>query len=128
MSRLSGSPLELRVAGALLAAAGLVFLALGVGRWAAEGGADVVALPAVLAALGVGAGVAVLTGRRAARIVGMVVATVASVLHLLLALGGGAWWARLLSGVLAASQVYVFVLLNTRPARDGADHEEMGAR
>ncbi|SHF32184.1 hypothetical protein [Streptoalloteichus hindustanus] len=128
MTRLSGVPLELRVAGALLAGAGLAFLALGLGRWSAEGGADVLVLPCALAVLGVAAGAAVLTAHRAARIVGMVVASVAAVLHLLLALGGGAWWARLLSGLLAASQVYVFVLLNTGPARAGADHEEMGAR
>jgi hypothetical protein len=58
-----------------------------------------------------------LVGLRASRYAGMVVVTLVALLDLLIALGGGPWWSRVLIGTLAATHIYVFVLLNTAPAR-----------
>jgi hypothetical protein len=113
----SGQPLEIRVAALLLGAASLLFLLVGVVRWAGEGGADILAVPMVAAALQLPVAAGLLVGVRASRIAGMVVVTLAALLDLLIALGGGPGWARVVSTALAAMHIYLFVLLNTAPVR-----------
>ncbi|GGM37332.1 hypothetical protein GCM10012275_05530 [Longimycelium tulufanense] len=113
-------PLETRVAAALLAGAGVAFLLVGIARWAVEGGPDLLLPPVVLTVFGVGVAAGLLAGWWWARRVGLVLAVVGAVFHLLIVLGGAPWWARLVSGLLAASQVYVLVLLNMRGSRERA--------
>jgi hypothetical protein len=110
-------PLEVRVAALLIGAASLLFLLAGAVRWVREGGVDILAAPVVLVALELPVAAGLLVGVRASRVAGMVVVALAALLDLLIALGGGLWWTRVVSGALAAAHGYVFVLLNTAPAR-----------
>ena len=54
---------------------------------------------------------------RFARTVTMIVMGLFALVHLLIALDGGPWWIRLVSGLLCAAYIYVAVLVNTEPAR-----------
>ncbi|GDY33671.1 hypothetical protein [Gandjariella thermophila] len=113
----AGPPLEIRVAALLIGAASLLFLLVGAVRWVREGGADILTVPVVAAALQLPVAAGLLIGVRASRIAGMVVVALAALLDLVIALGEGPWWTRVVAGALAATHGYVFVLLNTAPAR-----------
>ncbi|OLR94245.1 hypothetical protein [Actinokineospora bangkokensis] len=108
-------PLEVRLALALLSGAALVFLLEGlVLQLTSDPG--FLRLPLVatlLAALVVGT----LWARwRLARLAGGVFGVLVAVLHVMIALSDQVWWLRVVSGLLAAANVYAVVLLLTRPA------------
>lgn len=105
--------------GALLVAApGVVFLVESLIRAFTEGGDGILALPVVLLVLEGGAAVAVLTGTRWARPLVLILVILAALLHMVIALGEGLLWTRMVSAILAVSQVYVLVVLNTKPVRE----------
>jgi hypothetical protein len=110
-------PLEVRLAAVLLVGGGLVFLAVGLVRIPSEGADGGLLMPPLLQlVLAVGVAGGLLHGMRSARLAGMLLALVAGLVHSVIALGPIPFWARAVSAVIAASQVYVAVLLNTRPA------------
>ncbi|HEY8373933.1 MAG TPA: hypothetical protein VIL00_14430 [Pseudonocardiaceae bacterium] len=111
------TPVEIRMAAGLVAGAGAVFLLLAVLRWALGEGASVLTLPLLLFLLGGLAGVLLRAGTWACRAVAAVVAVLGGVLHLLIVLGDGSWWTRVVSAVVAGAYVFCLVLLNTAPAR-----------
>jgi hypothetical protein len=113
----SDAPFEIRVTTLLIGTSAALFLLVGALRWAREGGADILLLPVVVAAVELAVAAGLLLGLRASRYAGMVVVALAALLDLLIALGGGPWWSRMVTGALAAAHIYVFVLLNTAPAR-----------
>lgn len=106
-------PLEVRLAAGIIAGAAAVFLGL---AWLAE---DIGTLrfpvgSAMVAVIVVGL---LFTSSRTARVAAIGAVTLLALAHTLIALGGLPWWARTISGVLAAAHVYVVILLLTRPAR-----------
>ncbi|MFB9903239.1 hypothetical protein [Allokutzneria oryzae] len=110
-------PVELWAVLACLLGSELVFLVTGLVRWAAEGGADLVTLPLLLAVLAAVATGGILARLGIGRIGAITVAIFAALLHLLVVLGDGPVFARIVSGVVAAAQVYAVVLLSTGPMR-----------
>jgi hypothetical protein len=113
----SKAPIEIRLAAWLLAAGGLLFVLVDVVRAATEAGdaqAFLVPLLQLVIALGVAGGL--LRGIRLARLAGVLFALTIALFHLLVVLQPLPLWVRIVSGIIAASQVYVAVLLNTRPA------------
>jgi len=112
------APVEVRLAGWLLVTGGLLFVLVDVLRSAIEGdgggGVFLVSLLQLVIAVGVAGGL--LRGMRSARLAGLVFALAVAFLHTLIALQPLAVWVRIAAGLIAASQVYVAVLLNTRPA------------
>jgi hypothetical protein len=102
----------------LIGGAGVIFLVESLIRLAAEGGAGILALPVVLLALEVGAAAAVVAGTRWARPVVLAVVVIGALLHMVIALGQGPMWTRVVSAILALAQVYTLVALNTRPVRE----------
>ncbi|HEY3262494.1 MAG TPA: hypothetical protein VGJ95_19875 [Pseudonocardiaceae bacterium] len=112
----SRAPIEIRLAGWLLVAGGLLFVLVDV-LWSATdggGGAFLVSVLQLVIAIGVTGGL--LRGMRSARIVGLLFALTVAFLHILIALQSLPVWVRIVAGAIAVSQVYVAVLLNTRPA------------
>jgi len=109
------SPVELRLASALLVGSALAFLLVAVSRMLVEGGGGWLQAPLLQLAVALGVAGGLLTGLRLARYAGIVVALLGALLHMVLALQPAPWWARVVSGVLAIVQVYAAVLLNTRP-------------
>lgn len=113
----SRAPVEIRLAAWLLVAGGLLFVLVDLLRAATEDSDTAVFLVPLLQlviALGVAGGL--LRGMRLARLAGVVFALTLALFHLLVVLQALPPWVRIVSGIIAASQVYVAVLLNTRPA------------
>ncbi|HVK23021.1 MAG TPA: hypothetical protein VM677_16810 [Actinokineospora sp.] len=113
------APIEVRVAGGLIAATSAVFVGLGLAR------ADLRA-PLIFAAVGAAAVGLLFTRLRPARPVAAGLATLLTLGFAVLALGGGPWWVRVVAGVLAAADAYAVILLLTGPSRahfGGARHE-----
>jgi hypothetical protein len=111
------APVEIRLAGWLLVAGGVLFVLVDVLRAAAEeDSAGVFLVPLLQLVVGIGVAGGLLRGLRLARLVGVLFALTAGLLHTLIALQSYPVWVRIASGLIAASQVYVAVLLNTRPA------------
>lgn len=110
------APVELRLAAGLLTGSALVFVLVALGRMLEEGGGGWLELPLLQLAVALGVSGGVLTGIRLARVVGIAVALAGALLYLVLALQPAPWWARLVSGLLAITQIYAAVLLSTRPA------------
>jgi hypothetical protein len=110
------APLEVRLAAALLVGSAAVFLLAGLLRLVTEGGGGLLTAPLLQLALSVGVAGGLLNGIRLARWFGMALALLGALVHMLLALQPLPWWARVVSGLLAAAQVYAAVLLNTKPA------------
>jgi len=113
-----GLPMDVRVVVLLIVVGGLAFLVEGVVRWRADGVAADLTLPVVFAAFQLSVAAGVLARLRVSRIIGVLVLAVGMLLHLLIVLGGGPWWARVVSGVLVPTGGYAAVLLNTGPVRD----------
>jgi len=110
-------PAEIRLAAWLLFTGGVLFVLVDLIRLATEGGdneAFVLPLLQLVIALGIAGGL--LRGMRLARLVGLLFALTVALLHTLIAMQPYPLWVRIAAGVIAASQVYVAVLLNTRPA------------
>jgi hypothetical protein len=113
------APLEVRLAVGLLVGGGLLFLAMGLLRIPSEGSAGgLLMLPLLQLALAIGVAGGLWLGMRPARITGVVLALLAALVHLMIVLAPVPIWARIASGLIAISQVYVAVLLNTKPALD----------
>lgn len=112
------TPFDVALCALLIGGCGFVFLAASVLRLLAEGDVGVLTLPVVVAVLEAGAAGSVFAGIRLARPAVFVLLMLVTVLHLLIAMGGGAMWTRVVSAVLAAGGVYALVLLNTRPIRE----------
>ena len=110
------APMELRLAAALLTGSALLFLLTALVRMLDEGGGGWLQLPLLQLAVAIGVAGGVLSGIRLARIVGIGVALLGGLLHMVLVLEPAPWWARAVSGLLAIVQIYVAVLLNTKPA------------
>lgn len=110
-------PVEVRTALLLLGGCGLVFAGLGVILLGQYG--DVRSLfPAIFAVLLELAVIGGLLAKlRATRIVGIVLISLVVVLQLVIVLGQGPWWLRLIMALMSAALVYVIVLLNTGPTR-----------
>lgn len=111
-------PIETLMALLLIVGGALIFLAEGVVRWLVEGVSTDLTLPVVIAAFETAVAAAVLARVWAVRIIGVGVLAMVVLVHLLIALGGGPWWARAISGMLAMVGCYAVVLLNTGPMRD----------
>ena len=110
-------PAEVRVPALIAAAGALVFLLVGVVRWQTEADAAVLRVPIAVTVLELLVAAGLIAGLRPARLVGIAVLALVALLHLLIVLGAGLWWTRVLSGVLSAVHVYAIVLLTTGPAR-----------
>jgi hypothetical protein len=110
------APVELRMAAGLLAGSALIFLLTALARMADEGGGGWLQLPLLQLAVALGVGGGALTGVRLARYLGIAIGLLGALLHMVLALQSGPWWARVVSGVLALVLVYAAVLFNTKPA------------
>ena len=111
-------PTEIRVATWLLLAGGLLFQAVGLLRLAFEGGTveSFLLVPTLQLVISIGVAGGLLRGLRSARLFGLVFVLLFALLHTFIALQPFALWVRIVSGLMAAMQVYVAVLLNTRPA------------
>jgi hypothetical protein len=116
------APTEIRLAAALLVAGGLVFVLMDLLRMLvesggpAQGAARPFLLPLLQLAIGIGVAGGLICGMRLARYAGMLVALTFALMHMVFALQPLPPWIRVMAGLVAASQVYVAVLLNTRPA------------
>lgn len=110
-------PIETLVALLLIVGGALTFFAEGVVRWLVEGVSTDLTLPVVIAAFETAVAAGVLARMRAMRIIGVGVLAMVVLVHLLIALGGGPWWARAISGMLVVVGCYAAVLLNTGPVR-----------
>lgn len=115
-STIGRSPLEIRLAAGLLVAGGVAFLLVAAARSATEGGGNLFTPPLLELVLALGVGGGLLAGMRLARYAGMVLALLTAFLHAVIALEPVPVWVRIVSGLIAVSQVYVAVLLNTKPA------------
>jgi hypothetical protein len=112
------APVEIRLACALMVGGALLFvlvdlLLLALQRDSRDGPLLVPLLQLVIA-LGTAGGL--LRGIRSARLFGLFFVLLAALFHFLIVLQPLPIWVRVVSGVIAASQVYVGVLLNTKPA------------
>jgi hypothetical protein len=112
------SPLEVRLAAALLVGSAVVFVLAGLLRMMTEGGGGLLSLPLLQLAFALGIAGGLLNGIRAARWAGFALALLGGLVHMIFALQPIPVWARIVSGLLAAAQVYAAVLLNTKPAVD----------
>ena len=112
------APVEIRLAGWLLVTAGLLFVLVDLLRAVIEEGSQeqVFLLPLLQLVIAVGVTGGLLRGMRSARLIGLLFALTVALLHTLIAMQPHPLWVRIVAGVVAASQVYVAVLLNTRPA------------
>ena len=100
----------------MLGGAGLVFLAESLIRLSAEG-ASILYVPIAQAVLDVLCALVIVAGRRTLRPGVLVIAVLGTLVHMVIVLGGGPVWTRVVSAVLAVAQVYAVVLLNTKPIR-----------
>ena len=100
----------------MLGGAGLVFLAESLIRLSAEG-ASILYVPIAQAVLDVLCALVIVAGRRTLRPGVLVIAVLGTLVHMVIVLGGGPIWTRVVSAVLAVAQVYAVVLLNTKPIR-----------
>ena len=112
------APFDVWLCALLVGGAGVIFLVESLVRLFSEGGAGILAVPIVLLVLEAGAAVAILGGVRWARPVVLIVVIICALLHMVIALGQGALWTRVVSAILAIAQVYALVALNTKPVRE----------
>jgi hypothetical protein len=112
-------PVEIRLAAALLVGGAVLFMLMALLRAPLEdisADENLFLVPVLQLAIGLGVAGGLWLGKRAARLSGLVLALLFALLHLSVALQGFALWVRIVSGLIAATQIYVAVLLNTRPA------------
>lgn len=112
-------PLEIRLAAGLMVGAATTFLLAAALRMPLEdigGGQGLFLLPVLQLTIAIGIAGGLVLGKRLARISGLVLALLFALLHLSVALQAFPLWVRIVSGLIAVSQIYVAVLLNTRPA------------
>jgi hypothetical protein len=109
--------LDVRVAAALIGGAGVVWLVESLFRLSGQP-ANILYVPIVALVLEGAAAWVVLVGHRVLRPGALVVAVLGALLHMVILLGDGPLWTRIVSGVLAAGQIYALVVLNTKPVRE----------
>lgn len=111
-------PVEIKAAIGLLIGGGVVFVLTDLLWLALEGGSTAQLLLVPLLQLGIGIGISggLVRGSRVARYAGLLAALTFALFHMLFALQAAPVWIRIVTALIAASQVYVAVLLNTRPA------------
>jgi hypothetical protein len=116
---------EVRVSAVLVVGGALLFLLQGVLLLRGEG-ATILYVPIVMLLINIGLAWIILAGHRALRPVVLVVVILEVLLQLIVLLGNGPVWARVMSGAAAAVLLYAQVVLNTKPARVhfGLDVEE----
>jgi hypothetical protein len=107
---------DIWVCAGMLGGAGLVFLAESLIRLSAEG-ASILYVPIAQAVLDLLCAAVIVAGSRTLRPGVLVIAVLGTLVHMVIVLGGGPIWTRVVSAVLAIAQVYAVVLLNTRPIR-----------
>jgi hypothetical protein len=112
------APFDVWLCVLLVGGAGVVFLAESLIRFLSEGGGGILALPVALLVLEGGAAVAIFAGTRWTRPVVLIVVILGALSHMVIALGQGVMWTRVVSAVLAIAQVYALVALNTKPIRE----------
>jgi hypothetical protein len=110
---------DIWVCAGMLGGAGLVFVVESVIRLATEAGvgASLLYVPIAQAVLDLLAAAVIVVGSRSLRPGVLVIAVLGTLVHMVIVLGGGPVWTRLVSAVLAIAQVYAVVLLNTKPIR-----------
>jgi hypothetical protein len=110
---------DIWVCAGMLGGAGLVFVAESVIRLATEAGvgSSLLYVPIVQAVLDLLCAAVIVVGSRTLRPGVLVVAVLGTLVHMVIVLGGGPMWTRVVSAVLAIAQVYAVVLLNTKPIR-----------
>jgi hypothetical protein len=110
---------DIWVCAGMLGGAGLVFVAESVIRLATEAGvgSSLLDVPIVQAVLDLLCAAVIVVGSRTLRPGVLVVAVLGTLVHMVIVLGGGPMWTRVVSAVLAIAQVYAVVLLNTKPIR-----------
>jgi hypothetical protein len=103
----------------MLGGAGLAFVVESVVRLATESGlgASLLYVPIVQAVLDLACAAVIVAGSKALRPGVLVIAVLGTLVHMVIVLGGGPIWTRVVSAVLAVAQVYAVVLLNTKPIR-----------
>jgi hypothetical protein len=106
------APLEIKVSAGLVGLGALIFVAVAL-VWDQQA----LRLPIGMGILAIAVTTGLLLRLRFVRTITMVVVAIYAVLHLLIALGNGPWWVRVISGLLCAAYIYVAVLVNTEPAR-----------
>lgn len=107
---------EVRISALLVGGAGLVFLLESLFLLPVQG-TGILYLPLAVFALNAVTTWIILTGNRVLRAPALVVVVLGVLVHMVILLGGGPLWSRILSGVLAAASVYALVILNTKPVR-----------
>ena len=107
---------DIWVCAGMIGGAGLVFLAESLIRLSAEG-ASILYVPIAQAVLDVLCAAVIVAGSRTLRPGVLVIAVLGTLIHMVIVLGGGPIWTRVVSAVLAIAQVYAVVLLNTKPIR-----------
>lgn len=107
---------EVRVSALLVGGAGLVFLLESLFLLPRQG-VGILYLPLAEFALNAATTWIILTGNRVLRAPALVVVVLGVLVHMVILLGAGPVWARIVSGVLAAASVYALVILNTKPIR-----------
>jgi hypothetical protein len=107
---------EIWVCAGLLGGAGLVFLVESLIRLSTEL-PNILYVPVVQAVLDLACAAVIVVGSRVLRPGVLVIAVLGTLVHMVIVLGGGPIWTRVVSAVLAVAQVYAVVLLNTKPIR-----------
>ncbi|HEX3788639.1 MAG TPA: hypothetical protein VHW44_12320 [Pseudonocardiaceae bacterium] len=115
---LRDTPFDVWLCVLLMAGAGIVFMVESLIRLSTVGGAGLLQFPATMLLFELAAAAGALAGARWARPVVLIIVILAALLHIVIVLGDGPGWTRIVSGVLAASQIYALVVLNTKPVRE----------
>jgi hypothetical protein len=111
ISRIRNAPKEIQLPLLILLGGTVVFLVVGAVR-------GLLVLPLGLGALEILAIVMVLVRLSSMRVAVILLFGVAGLIHLLIAMGSGPLWIRVISGIIAIAGFYGAVLLSTGPARD----------
>ena len=116
---------EVRVSASLVLAGALIFLLQGFLLLGSEG-ATILYVPIVMLLFNVGFAWIILAGNRSLRPVVLILVIIEVILQMIVLLGNGPVWARVMSGLAAAVLLYTQVVLNTKPVRVhfGLDVEE----
>ncbi|WP_031470696.1 hypothetical protein [Sciscionella sediminilitoris] len=111
VAQAKAAPARLRAGAWTIAGCALALVLISIGRAATGGGIEALVLPLLLALAQLGAAGAVLLSRPYARILAGALLFLTGLLHLVIALGEGQWWFRLLSALLVLASIAAGVLL-----------------
>jgi hypothetical protein len=108
---------DVRVCAALIGGAGVIWLVESLFRLSGQP-TNIIVVPIIALVLEAAAAVVVVTGNRVLRPGALVITVLGALLHMVILLGDTPIWTRIVSGILAAAQIYALVLLNTKPIRE----------